>query len=43
MDGLSEGVTPRASHLLRLILLFITLKSEDLHHKFQYAYKKIST
>lgn len=34
MDGLIEGVTPRASHLLRLILPFITSKQEDLHYKF---------
>lgn len=31
MDGLIEGVTRRASHLLRLTLLFITSKPEDLH------------
>lgn len=43
MDGLIEGVTPRASQLLRLIPHFITSKSEDLHYKFQYAYKISST
>jgi hypothetical protein len=34
MDGLIEGVKPRASDLFRLILPFITSKSDDLHYKF---------
>jgi len=40
MDGIAEGVTPCASHLLHHIPFFFTSKPEDLHHKFQQAYKR---